>query len=131
MATGSGMPALLSEKRSSQSGTYAMTAAWQTVYTESCTQAYFFIAGLIDLTNMAAGDTINVQVHKILLSGGAWVIHDYMSYSNAQPANHLICAIAGIPDVYGLRIQMQQTAVAAALLNINCEFHDAKRLGMT
>lgn len=129
MAQGSGMPSLLSFKRSSQSGTYAMTAAWQTVYAESCTQPYLFQSGHIDLTNMAAGDTINIRVQKMLASGGAWIMHDQMAYNNAQPALHVVASIASLSDVYGVRIQMQQTAVAVAFLNIDCEFFDAKRLG--
>lgn len=129
MAQGSGMPSLLSFKRSSQSGTYAMTAAWQTVYAESCTQPYLFAGGHIDLTNMAAGDIINVRIQKVIAPGGAWVSHDQMAYNGAQPAIHPAIDIASVPDVYGVRIQMQQTAVAVALLNIDCEFYDAKRLG--
>lgn len=130
MAHGSGASSALSMRRSTQSGTKAMTAAWQVLYIESCSQAMYFAAGIIDLTNMAAGDTVNIRVEKVVAPAGNWIVHDYMSYSNAQPANHRTAAISGMPDVYGIRISAQQTAVAAALLNLDCEFFDAKRLGI-
>lgn len=128
MATGSGMPALLNLKRSSQSGTKTMTAAWQVVYAESCSQPYLFAGAIIDLTNMQAGDTINIRIEKVIVSGGSWVLHDYMAYADAQPATHPAVIISGIPDVYGVRVSIQQTA--GVLRNIDCEFNDAKRLGL-
>jgi hypothetical protein len=115
--------------RSTQSGTKAMTAAWQVLYTQSCTQPYLFGGAVIDLTNMVAGDTINIRIRKVVLSGGAWIAHDQMSYSDAQKATQLTCQIAGILDVYGVEISAQQTAMGAALISLDCEFFDAKRLG--
>jgi hypothetical protein len=106
-----------------------MTVAWQTLYEESCSQAYFFSSATIDLTNMIAGNTIQVRIEKVVVSGGAWVVHDLMSYNDAQPANHPICSISGIADVYGIRISARQTA--GALISCDCQFFDAKRLGMT
>lgn len=133
MALVSGMPPMLRSKRSAQSGAYAMTAAWQVVYTEN-TQAsllaYLFLGAEINLTPMALGDTIEIRTRKILVPAGAWVNHDLVPYIDAQPAGHPSRAIAGIPDVYGFEIAMRQTAVAVALLTIECEFYDAKRLGL-
>lgn len=133
MAVVSSMPPSLSFKRSAQSGSKVMTAAWQVVYTEntsSSTLAYLFAGAEINLSPMAAGDTINVRIRKILVPGGAWVNHDQIAYAGAQPVTHPSVHINPLPDVYGVEISMQQTAVAVALLTIETEFYDAKRLGM-
>jgi hypothetical protein len=95
MAQGSGMPAFLSVKRSAQSGTKVMTAAWATVYEENCTQPYYFSSGHISLALMAAGDTINIRIQKVVISGGAWILHDQMAYTGAHPPDLRHCRHAG------------------------------------
>ena len=133
MAVVSSMPPMLSFKRSAQSGLKTMTAAWRVVYTESTATsllAYLFAGAEINLFPMAAGDAINIRVRKILVPGGAWVNHDQVSYVGAQPVSHPAVHINPIPDVYGVEISCQQVAVAVALLTIETEFYDAKRLGM-
>ena len=134
MASVAGMPPIMRSRRSTQSGAFVMTAAWQVVYTENeatSLLAYFFLGSEINFTPMAAGDTIDVRIRKILVATGALTIHDQHSYSDAQPATHPSIRISGIPDVYGVEIAMRQTAVAADLLTIEAEFYDAKRLGLT
>ena len=133
MAVVSGMPPVLSFKRSAQSGTKGMTAAWQVVYTENTSlslSGYLFAGAEINLSGMAAGDTIDIRIRKILVPAGAWVIHDQKTYSDAQPVTHPSIHINPLPDVYGVEISMRQTAVAVALLTIETEYYDAKRLGM-
>ena len=133
MAIVSGMPPIMRTRRSAQSGSFVMTAAWQVVYTESEATSlltYFFLGSEINLSPMAAGDTIDIRIRKILVATGAFAIHDQRSYPDARPATHPSLRIAGIPDVYGVEIAMRQTAVAAALLTIEAEFYDAKRLGL-
>jgi hypothetical protein len=129
MAIAMTSPPMLRLKRSAQSGTKAMTAAWQTVYLESCPMAYIFGGAEIDLSNMIAGDIINIRIRKQVVSGGALVMHDQKTFSDARPATHPSVHIAAIPDVYGVEIAMQQTA--GALRNIDCEFFDAKRIGLS
>lgn len=134
MATVSGMPPIMRTRRSTQSGAFVMTAAWQVVYTENESTSllpYFFLGAEINLSPMAAGDTIDIRIRKILVAAGAFTIHDQRSYSDARPATHPSLRIAGLVDVYGVEIAMRQTAVAAALLTIEAEFYDAKRLGLT
>jgi len=133
MAVVSSMPPSLSFKRSAQSGSKTMTAAWQVVYTENTTSSalgYLFAGGEINLSGMAAGDTIDIRIRKIIVPAGAWVVHDQVNYANAQPVTHPSIHINPIPDVYGVEIAMRQTAVAVALLTIETEFYDAKRLGL-
>lgn len=127
MATLSGVPAILRVTRSTQSGAYAMTAAWQVVYSNSSPYAWLFAAAEINLTPMAAGDTIDIRVRKIIVSGGAQVVHHGISYSGVQPVNHPSVHVGPLLSVYGVEVAMRQTAVAVALLNINCEFFDAFR----
>jgi len=121
---------MLRLKRSTQSGTKAMTAAYATgvVYTESSTMAYIFSGAEIDLSNMAGGDVIDIRVRKIVVPGGAWVNHDHVNYAGAMPVGHVTAHINPIPDIYGVEIAMQQTA--GVLRNIDCEFFDAKRIGL-
>lgn len=127
MAQGSGASSSLSVRRSSQSGTLAMTLAWQVLYTQSCTQPYFFVGAVIDLTNMVALNVIDIRIEKTLVSGGAWVVHDQLQYVGVQPVTHPACNIGGLVDTYGVRISARQTV--GALISLDCEFYDAKRLG--
>lgn len=128
MAHASIMPPMLRLKRSAQSGSKAMAAAWTVIYTESSIMAYIFAGAIIDLSTMEAGDTIDIRVRKVLTSGGALVNHDAMNYVGAMPAGHQTVHIAPIPDVYGVEIAMRQTA--GVLRTIPTEFFDAMRLGL-
>ena len=82
----------------------------------------------IDLSSMQGGDVISIRVRKVLAPAGAWVNHDEVQYSGAQPTGHPSVHVNPIPDVYGVEIAMRQTA--GVLRTIPCEFTDAKRLGM-
>ena len=131
MAGATSVPPLLSLRRSGQSGTKGMTLAWTAVYSDlsSSTLAYLFGGARINLSTMLAGDVIDIRVRKVVLSGGAWVLHDQMSYENVQPVNHPSVAIGAIPDVYGVEISMRQTA--GTLTTVETEFYVAKVLGTT
>lgn len=122
-------PPMLRLKRSAQSGSKAMAAAYTVVYTESSIMAYIFAGAMFDLSTMVAGDIIDILVEKVVVSGGAWVPHDLMNYVGAMPAGHQTVHIAPIPDVYGIRISMRQTA--GVLRTIPAEMFDAMRLGLT
>lgn len=119
---------MLRLKRSAQSGSYAMTAAYAVIYTESSTMAYLFSGAIIDLSTMQAGDTIDIRVRKQLVSGGGWIAHDLKSYTGAMPAGHQTVHLAPIPDIWGVEISARQTA--GVLRTIDCEFYDAKRIGL-
>lgn len=121
-------PPMLRLKRSAQSGSKAMTAAYIAVYTESSIMAYIFAGAMFDLSTMEAGDIIDILVEKVVVSDGAWVSHDHMNYVGAMPAGHLTVHIAPIPDVYGVRISARQ--VLGTLRTLPCEFFDAMRLGL-
>ena len=117
---------ILRLKRSSQSGNKVMTAAWQTVYSQNQAYAWIFGSGRIDLTNMAAGDHIDIRVSSRQVAGGGYVIEDLMDYDDAQPVNKPKVTIGSFIDTFGVLIEMRQTA-GAALRTIYCEFADATR----
>lgn len=123
-------PPLLRLKRSAQSGSKAMTATYEVIYTDSSSSgiAYIFAGAEFDLSNMAAGDVIAVRFRKVVILGGGWVNHDEFAYTGVQPAGHPSKHIGPIPDVYGVEISMCQTA--GTLISVPCEFYEAKRLGM-
>ncbi|KKN52943.1 hypothetical protein LCGC14_0607440 [marine sediment metagenome] len=125
MATAYTVPAILRVTRSTQSGLFTMTAAWQVVYTNSAPYAWLFVSADINLTPMIAGDTIDIRVRKINVSGGAEVVHSLMTYSDVQPVNHPAVRIGPLMDVYGVEVAMRQTA--GVLADIQCEFFDAFR----
>jgi hypothetical protein len=106
-----------------------MTAAWQVVYTDvsSSNMAYLFGGARINLSPMIAGDTIDIRIRKRVISGGDWVLHDQLSYSDVQPANHPSVDMRSIPDVFGVEVAMRQTAGVLAV--IETEFYAAKILG--
>lgn len=129
MATGSSMPPMLSLRRSAQSGATTLAAAYQTLYTESSTQPFLFMGAVIDLSNMLAGDIVGIRVRKVLTSGGAWIVHNQLQYTNAQPAAHPEIHISSISDLYGIEISAIQTV--GALIAVTTEIFDAKRIGLT
>ncbi len=128
MATGSAAPPLLSLKRSGQSGSFALTAVWQVLYTDSGTIPYVFAGATLDFSTLAAGDVVDVRVRKVVTLGGAWVPHDLTSYVDARPTNFHTVTINAVADIYGVEIALRQTA--GTLRTIPCEFFVAKRLGL-
>ena len=126
-ATAFSVSPILRLKRSSQSGNKIMTAAWQTVYSQSQAYAWVFGSGRINLSGMAAGDHIDIRVSSRQVAGGAYVVEDLMDYDDAQPTNKQKVTIGSFIDTFGVIIEMRQTAVAVALLTIYCEFSDATR----
>ncbi len=129
MAHAVSSPPILRLKRSAQSGTKTMAAAYVAVYSDSSSMAYYFAGANINLSGMLAGDVVNIRVRTMIVRAGVLTPFDLVSYSNAQPVGHQVAHIAALPDVYGVEIAMQQTA--GVLLNIETEFFDAKRLGLT
>lgn len=130
MAHGSGMPMTLTLARSVQSGIYTMTAVWQAVYSDSCSQPYAFYGGQIDLTNMADGDIIDVRVRKTIASGGAWILVSQLQYSGLQPIGKKLIPVSAVADVYGLEVSMRQPLVFANYINVATEWFPAKRPGV-
>lgn len=118
----------LKVRRSTQSGSKALTAAYAAIYTESCSQAFIFASAMIDLTNMQAGDVVDIRVRKKLAVGGSWINVDELSYSGAQPSGHPAAIIGSLLGIYEIEISMRQTA--GVLRTITAEFFDAKRVGL-
>ncbi len=128
MAIAMGMPPMLRTKRSTQSGAKVLTAVYAAAYSDLSAQAWAFMGGYVDLSQMQAGDVVNIRTRLTLANGGGMVVEDVKTYADAQPAGHLIIKIEPVANVYGLDISLQQTA--GAFRTLLCEFFDAKRLGM-
>ena len=125
MATAFSVPVMLRLARSTQSGNYTMTAAWQTVYSRSQIYAFMFASAKIDLTNMLAADHVEIRVSTRHTSGGAYIIEQLQSYDNAQPVNKAKITIGSIMDTFGVLIEMRQTI--GALIVVYGEFYDTVR----
>jgi hypothetical protein len=128
MATASTTTPSLRLTRSAQSGLKAMSAVMTAVFLDSSTAAWLFQGAIVDLSPMQAGDTISVRVRTQLALGSGYANEHIMSYSGAQPTNHVQIKIPPIPNTYGVEIAMQQTA--GVLRDIQCDFYAAKRAGM-
>lgn len=131
MASATSVMALLAMRRSTQSGTKAMTGAYVAVYSDvsDSTLAYLFGGGRMDLSTMEANDHIDIRVRKRLIPGGDWVVDSEMPFDNVQPDGFQIAAVGPIPDVYGVEIAMRQTT--GTLRSIQTEFYAAKIIGTT
>ena len=101
-----------------------MSADYAAVYEEKAEGAYVFTGAKVDLTNMQAGDTIDVRVRTKLKDGGSYVALDEKSYADVQPDGKKAIRITAMLDNYGLEIAMRQTT--GPLRVIPCEFFDAK-----
>ncbi len=128
MAIASSASPMLRIRRSTQSGSKTMTAAYVAVYSESSTQPWVFGGAVIDLSGMLAADTVNIRIRKMLAAGAAWSILDELTYVGVQPVTHPSIYIQGLANFFGVEISMRQTA--GVLLAINTEFIDAKRIGL-
>ena len=126
MASAFPVSAALRIRRNAQSAVYTMTAAWQTVYANARGYAWAFVSGEIDLTNMAAGDDVEIRISARNVAAGAYIVKDYLLFEDQQPTNLQKITIGPILDTYGVLIEMRQP-VAVALITCDCSFYDAVR----
>ena len=116
--------------RSPWSGTYTIATggAHSHVYTESDTMPFFFGGFSVDLTAMAAGDTMIIKVYKMIKSGGTLrQISDDLVYTfvNAQvPA--LKEFNLNTYNMYGIDITIE-LSVGGTSRDVDFEAWDAKR----
>lgn len=125
MATLFPVPPILKLRLSPQSGNKAMTVAWSSVYTYSSNYAYMLAQSSIDLTNMVAGDIVDVRITKLIDPSGTPGVPDEKQFFGVQPAERKQFKIGPILNVYGLTIDMRQPA--GALKTFYCEFMVAMR----
>lgn len=118
---------LLKLTRSAQSGSKTLTNAYVAEFEDSEAYPWIFLSAWIDLTNMAAGDTVYIRVSTKGVSGGAYVVEDENSYSGVQPANAKAIRIGAFPNVYGVKIEAYQSAGAPPYLSLDMEFMVATR----
>lgn len=119
---------ILQLRRSSQSGSKTLTNAYVAEYEDSDASPWMFAGAWIDLTNMAAGDTVYIRVSTKGVSGGAYVVEDETSYTGVQPADAKAIRIGAVPNIYSVKIEAYQSAGAPPYLSLDMEFWPAKRI---
>lgn len=71
----------------------------------------------IDLSNMAAGDYLEIRIYQMVLTGGASRVAYFSQYSHAQPTDNMIAISVPISneltDAQALRFSIKQTAGTA------------------
>jgi len=116
---------ILDTMRSALSASYTMTGSEVTLYEFTPTATSLFNGGSIDMTTMAAGDTILVKMYAKNASGGAYVQfsnNGVWTFNDAQSVA-LKLIEGGVFNRYGIKITATQSAGTNRTLP--CEFFDA------
>ena len=128
MARYLGFPAVLRLQESTQSGDYTMTGSWSAVFSYELAIPWLFARGVIDLSNMVAGDVVHVRTSTINESGGSYIVLDEMKpFYGVQSTGHKEITLGAIPNTYGVKIEMYQSVVAASYIVVPCYFFYARR----
>jgi hypothetical protein len=116
--------------RSPWSGTYTIATggAHSHVYTESDTQPFFFGGFSVDLTAMAAGDTMIIKIYKMIKSGGTLLqISDNYAYTYTDAQVPALKEFnLNTYNVYGIDITIE-LSVGGTNRAVDVEIFDAKR----
>lgn len=62
----------------------------------------------VDLTNMAASDTVTLKVYYRIKSAGSYILQSSTTYNNAQTIP--LITIDLDPNLFGVKVTLQQTA---------------------
>lgn len=65
---------------------------------------------VVDLSNMAAGDTLELRIKRKILTGGVIRVLYYQRYLNAQPTDDLIATSIPVAGPFGTTFSLKQTA---------------------
>lgn len=69
----------------------------------------------VNLDNMQVGDATIIKVYYRIASGGAWLLHDFQGFANADGEltnGKVLISIDLSHTRYGIRVTLQQTAGA-------------------
>ena len=112
----------LSSRRSPDSASYLADGTEQIVYERSTnTYPFVFLEGTIDLSNLAAGDTVVIRKYIRNTAGGTLRTSERGIYTGAQEETML--RIHDNTSQYGIRITLQQTA--GVNRTYICEFYES------
>ena len=100
----------------SNSGTQTAVIGTEHTLYNPTTSKYF--TGYIDLTNMVAGDTVEIRVYLIVKASGAYIQYYVATYSDAQ-TNDLVY-IPALPSDIGYKLTLKQTAGTARTYDWRC-----------
>jgi len=86
----------------------AVIATDHILYTSVSGGIFVFV---VDLLNMAGGDTLELRINSKVIAGGPVETTYYQSFSGAQSANNLITVSVPFPcDLTGVLFRLKQTA---------------------
>jgi hypothetical protein len=86
------------------SGGHTVGTSWTTLITHTSPGTYEFY---VDLTNLADGDRIEIEIAKIIRSGGSYRVIDIIGVDNDVTRDGLFSY--ALTNVDGLRIRFRQT----------------------
>lgn len=112
--------------RSNQSGSKTMPDAagtWLICFVRTYPSPFLFGGGKVDLTNMLLGDTVEVELAEIVVSGGSYIVSALNPYNGAQAVPLKLAPES--PNRYGYRVRVRQTAGVAR--SFYMEFWEAVR----
>src|SRR5678816_1035681 len=90
----------------SSSGTQTATIGTEhTLYNPTTSK---FFTGLVDLTNMASGDTTEIRVYIIAKTAGSYILYHMQSYSGVQTTP--LVFLPPLPSDIGYKLTLKQTA---------------------
>lgn len=95
-------------------GTLVADGTEQNVYIVNAPTAEFKpLVTFINLDNMQIGDATAIRLYYRIANGGAWLLHDFQGFSDADGGltnGKVSIAIDLLPNRYGVRLTLQQTA---------------------
>ena len=124
------LEAILDLARAGDSGTTTLDGNEQTLYEETDATAFCLNNFCIDLSNQAAGDTVIIRIYKKIKSGGGYIqitLDAAYTFADAQDPEG-IEFLGPWWSIYGIKVTIQQTVVAAAF-DVDAEFYDSKAGG--
>jgi|SRR6476469_9630921 len=93
----------------SSSGTQTAVIGTEHTLFSTATSKYF--TGYIDLTNVVAGDTVEIRVSVIAKTAGSYILYFLATYSGAQ-SNPLVY-LPPLPSDIGYKVTLKQTVGTA------------------
>lgn len=86
------------------------TAVISTEHTLATVTAGKTLVLLVDTSNMAAGDTVELRAKTKVLTGGTVRVAYFVSYVDAQPADDVVKISVPIPALFSGVFTLKQTA---------------------
>ena len=114
-------------ERDSHSGSTTTTTYEQILYQDSCSgEPFLFGGGIVDLSNLHAGDKVTVKLWAMLYSGDTFRIVGQVKISGPLTLNTDL-VFSPMYNQYGVKVGIIQTAGSPR--SVRHEWFDAEQLG--